>query len=197
MKNELSSGIESDSILSPPVDTQDVTPDGYQSPELNQGIEYIGMDSSPAPRLSGDVTKNDGALIDALFEPNPEGYWFGDDGGALHGSKQCATPTNHMVTMTHQISPGAWSPTQVLPPDPSRIRVKIRVTGTTATDVIWFGEEPSFLAKATDSANIPFTAGVIDQGNPVVLEGYTGAIAIVAPASNAAVVTVSIIAVCQ
>lgn len=193
-KSENESGIDSDNILNP-VDTVtredygNPAPDDYQDTALNTGIEPedIRTDESTMLPLAGDPSKNDGQAIGDLFAPNPAGIWWDSSDAILApmgptDPDEKATPTNRAITGNVLMANG-FTPLRILPPDPKRTRLEIRIISDTATDVAWVGEEESDIQQGTD-ASLPPTAFVLSQATPLVLDGYTGSVAVSVPATG-------------
>jgi hypothetical protein len=128
---------------------------------------------------TGDPADDDGRIIDALFETNPNPPEALPNFPTIQPAKRSPV-TNRLLTGTITLNP-TDAPYQFLPADPRRISVGLAVYSVagTATDYATISDDVGKLGIGFQSAFVMFHGKDRDLAN-----GYTGAL--VASAINAA-----------
>lgn len=131
------------------------------------------LTSPGRPTIAGDTTDDDGQVINSLTQgdatpPIPTELPTVDLGITIKAPPMTRLMTGSMVV------PNTWAPVMILPADPNRKTLKIRVQSATATDYIRVSDDPGKL----QFANLSYL-GYISL--PVELDGHTGPVWLSAP----------------
>lgn len=145
--------------------------------------------SEPTPITlnTGNNSDDDGAVIDSFFVEV-------DNAPGLVPQDLVTTATEtwpaieRILTSTFVIQP-TWSPILVLPKDPHRMHITIRVVGFTGTDQVWFADDSGKMGLAS-------MAFILTGVQPTLtIDDFTGPLYLAPNPANGAAITVSVMAV--
>lgn len=142
-----------------------------------------------APEIAGDVRDDDAAVINSLVESHAEPPTPAEMPLKAPLDRTIDPPKiTRMISNTINIDKTWPVPTLLLPADPNRKSLTIRVASTTTTDVVYLADEQNKAQNASTSFVLAPATTTVD------LSAHTGAVWIYAPllAATALVTAVAV-----